>query len=1854
MNDPAVYADEMRGAYQTYLQGRMGRPARSVTARLQSDASGESTLAGMRGPFLQALPIANWSDTNWRDFARNQNLHPNVTRAFHNEGFRRLYDFQERSVETILDGDDTVITAATGRGKTEAWLIPILDQIVRMKGKEDRDDRTSTKALLMYPTKALAQDQFKRIVQILYRINRNLRQKEWVTIGVFDGDTPRHAYEDKAQGYLNRTFQHFGCPGANDELDKCRSCRQGVFVERSTDDFRLRPDKPRCETDEEHKVPLDFVRLTRSSIHEHGADIVLTNPDSLNYRFVNVNAETEHETFIYEPQFLVFDEVHTYDGLLGSYTATLIKRLRQLRENRDCDPLQVIGSSATVENDIELFRQISGASDVSRVSETPRELNADPPAAIPSALRESVVESDDIVDAGRPGHSTPLQVGGRDLTLTDADSLDNDRIEERIGEDLYNFYTDSSPSDPVVEVFQAMHSDLASSPRHPNQFVEDCADRFEISLDEAETLVDNFQRLGQFAGLLESRHHMFSWPLDGFYTCAECRSVYRSPQEQCRSCGCAFVTRSTYCKECDDEYLVANACSRCHRLTPYVHTEQERGSERETQMCPYCRTDPGAEAPMHRVLFRPQMECESCGHTRPRSVISQCDQCGAPGVATGLDEFSCPNPECGLEWTESRNCLVCGDSEASVARIGSSATCSNCSDTHHDAETPVNCECGSVVTNTNLVPWVCGNDGCAATHFETTPPDRCSCGSDEFAKAGLYDISVAQICSECDDEVVPGGECTCGVGDFRIDEQPYRRYQTIDEDRRVVSPLEHRNAIPCDHSLYSTVVGDAFDELRRSPTNLAVTTSQYLLRDLIDDEGFDDAKLLAFSDSHRDMKELDRSFMEPEVGTLLDQLVLTAIELAARDVDPTALSSEELGQLSPGGEVPVMRRPQQTWINLDRVIETAYGLLTVLESELERDDVHDAASLNLAAIVLGTVHINDQERAVREELYSRTLRHVWHGRSVDDRSLEADGLIDVKLDGTTVDELDEYERKVVAELVAAGNGADQETLINDKRQHETAANRVVDTGLLSCDDERYSFDPSAIQVAHVGNGDVAYDPNEDEYYSTLRQQFGEGKSAVPCSDTLSDRASDLNPRFAERAYTATRSRIFLLVSHLYYGSTPKMQRREIEHRFREGNYPHFLSSGPTMELGVDIGSLDSLLLYGTPPNMNAYLQRVGRAGRSSHSSLVHSISQRNPIDYYYYDEPTELITADEQPVPLNEHNEQVLEASLTWAVLDYLAASFMIPWNVTRNDVSGGGNVERYEDCTPERLTDAGKLTQVLSRPINQLESDDGSSRLRPMRILIDDNESEIREYLESVLGYAYCPDCHRRYDRERTGDGCEEGCRHTVRDAAAEHEDVISNAIDLARDVYADGYQLYVDRLDERIGRLEERQATIEPSLESADARERPRLERELDQIEERLEAIKQYRSDLREKSYFDLLGDAYTKYAFNLRSVSDSVGVEVVDEAGDPKRIGDDGNGRSSRLALGELHPGAAYLHDRRPHVVAEVWTDDKVTADLRERVEAASSGDPNDDSATQDYVCRECSSVAQTPNEDCACGEAAWQERQLFAMDTARATLDTEFLPNGVSRAGNVYRRHGNKVQNTFSRRETEILRFDPVERFTVEDEDGDSIGTLEFGEHTILEYTQSFQAKYQNGGIDETEVHFELCDEPDCPGILYEDENSVRRCSVNQDHVPSNDGTDAVFARFGYDYRTEGVRFIPASGGTEVAHTVGHGLRLALQKLAGVTIRDVAEYVDTQSVHVYDSLEGGAAVSRQLVQERNGEYPNFQQAVEMMATQFECDCTDGCPRCIYQYGCEQRNRPHSFALSPVRELLQRGGLTLRSKS
>ena len=63
----------------------------------------------------------------------------------------------------ILDGKNVVVSTGTGSGKTECFLIPILDHLMREREKEGGKISPGVRALLIYPMNALANDQIKRL-----------------------------------------------------------------------------------------------------------------------------------------------------------------------------------------------------------------------------------------------------------------------------------------------------------------------------------------------------------------------------------------------------------------------------------------------------------------------------------------------------------------------------------------------------------------------------------------------------------------------------------------------------------------------------------------------------------------------------------------------------------------------------------------------------------------------------------------------------------------------------------------------------------------------------------------------------------------------------------------------------------------------------------------------------------------------------------------------------------------------------------------------------------------------------------------------------------------------------------------------------------------------------------------------------------------------------------------------------------------------------------------------------------------------------------------------------------------------------------------------------------------------------------------------------------------------------------------------------------------------------------------------------------------------------------------------------------------------------------------------------------
>jgi hypothetical protein len=95
------------------------------------------------------------------------------------------------------------------------------------------------------------------------------------------------------------------------------------------------------------------------------------------------------------------------------------------------------------------------------------------------------------------------------------------------------------------------------------------------------------------------------------------------------------------------------------------------------------------------------------------------------------------------------------------------------------------------------------------------------------------------------------------------------------------------------------------------------------------------------------------------------------------------------------------------------------------------------------------------------------------------------------------------------------------------------------------------------------------------------------------------------------------------------------ERAEIEDKFKgspDVSPVNLLSCSPTLEMGIDVGGLDAVVLRNVPPRPDNYAQRGGRAGRRSRVGMVIGYARNTPHDQYFYDKPREMI-AGEVPAP---------------------------------------------------------------------------------------------------------------------------------------------------------------------------------------------------------------------------------------------------------------------------------------------------------------------------------------------------------------------------------------------------------------------------------------------------------------------------------------------------------------------------------------------------------------------------------------------------------------------------------------------
>lgn len=234
---------------------------------------------------------------------KNLNLHPALKGIF---PYESLHKHQELAIRAIKSGKHTIVSTGTGSGKTEAFLLPIIDHCLHL-----REEKVipGIVAIIVYPMNALVNDQLKRM--------RIMLAGTGVRFARYTGETPNESSDNIPQMEQSRAY-------TKEEIRKLNE----------DEDFMLLPWEE-C--------------YSRADILDPGNTprILLTNYNQLEYLLLR---DKDIDLFRNAPlKFMVLDEIHTYTGELGSEVACLVRRIRQVAR-KNPEEVICIGTSATISN----------------------------------------------------------------------------------------------------------------------------------------------------------------------------------------------------------------------------------------------------------------------------------------------------------------------------------------------------------------------------------------------------------------------------------------------------------------------------------------------------------------------------------------------------------------------------------------------------------------------------------------------------------------------------------------------------------------------------------------------------------------------------------------------------------------------------------------------------------------------------------------------------------------------------------------------------------------------------------------------------------------------------------------------------------------------------------------------------------------------------------------------------------------------------------------------------------------------------------------------------------------------------------------------------------------------------------------------------------------------------------------------------------------------------------------------------------------------------------------------------------------------------------------------------------------
>lgn len=440
---------------------------------------------------------------------------------------RPLYLHQETAVRKVRAGRNVVVTTGTGSGKTETFLIPVLDAVLR---EEERGSlsQPGVRALLLYPMNALANDQMDRLRGIL-------KKYPSITFGRYIGETPQ---EQKKAEDLYRELH-----------------RDSPFPE-----------------------PLPNELISRQQMQLTPPHLLLTNYAMLEYLLLRPNDSPlfDGETGQHW-RFIVLDEAHVYDGAQGTEIAMLLRRLQERVTRKSPKTLQAIATSATLgdESPENLQKIVEFAS---RLFNLPFEWIPEDTNRQDVVLGKRKPESElgnvwgegtehlynalaSLAEGWRQGQqpSLPDELPGvPHPVLSQAAKEAQSHPEQAVPRYIYQ----------VLRGDGRLHKLRQFLRERPYKFNEIADIIFEdLSKEQAQSSLANLvsaailaREMPQSAPLLPARYHVFIRALEGAFVCL---NTHAPEHQGANPKPILFLKRQKYCPHCGSRVFEIANCTRC-------------------------------------------------------------------------------------------------------------------------------------------------------------------------------------------------------------------------------------------------------------------------------------------------------------------------------------------------------------------------------------------------------------------------------------------------------------------------------------------------------------------------------------------------------------------------------------------------------------------------------------------------------------------------------------------------------------------------------------------------------------------------------------------------------------------------------------------------------------------------------------------------------------------------------------------------------------------------------------------------------------------------------------------------------------------------------------------------------------------------------------------------------------------------------------------------------------------------------------------------------------------------------------------------------------------------------------------